>query len=140
MNEWKATIMGPPIGKGRPRYSARGGHVRAYTPKKTAQWEAVAASTLAASWNRPPLSCPMSVGILALFPRPQRMVWKRKAMEREPYIQKPDVDNVAKAVLDSMEKAGVMRDDKSVWSLDLIALYCDGSEAPRIEVLVGWND
>ena len=61
-------------------------------------------------------------------------------MEREPFAQKPDLDNVVKAILDSMEKGGIFRDDKQVWSLDLIALYCDGSEAPRIEVLVGWND
>ena len=140
MNEWRATIPGPPIGKGRPRYSARGGHVRAYTPKRTAQWEAIAASTMMDAWEGAPLDGPVSVGILALFPRPQRMIWKRKPMEREPYVQKPDADNVAKAVLDSMEKAGVLRDDKTVWSLDLIALYCDGSEAPRIEVRVGWTE
>jgi len=112
--------------------------VRAYTPKRTARWEAVAASTLMDQWLQAPLDCPVSVGILALFPRPQRMVWKTKPMGREPYCQKPDADNVIKAVLDAAEKAGVLRDDKQVWSVDCVALYCAGDEAPRVEVRVGW--
>ena len=140
MNEWRAIIPGPPIGKGRPRATVRGGHVRTYTPKRTQQWEAVAASTLMAEWGGAPLDGPVSVGILALFPRPQRMVWKRKPMPREPYIQAPDIDNVAKAILDALQKAGVLRDDKTVWSLDLIALYCSGDEAPRVELRVGWTE
>ena len=138
MNEWRAVIPGPPVGKGRPRATVRGGHVRTYTPKKTAHWEAVAASTLMAGWDGPPLDCPVSVGILALFPRPQRMLWKRKPMPREPYCQAPDVDNVCKAVLDALEKSGVVRNDKFVWSVDVLALYCDGEETPRVEVRVGW--
>ena len=140
MNEWRAIIPGPPIGKGRPRATVRGGQVRTYTPKRTQQWEAVAASTLMAEWSEAPLDGPVSVGILALFPRPQRMVWKRKPMPREPYIQAPDIDNVAKAILDALQKAGVLRDDKTVWSLDCIALYCSGDEAPRVELRVGWTE
>ena len=138
MNEWRAVIPGPPVGKGRPRATVRGGHVRTYTPKKTAHWEAVAASTLMESWDSVPLDGPASVGIVALFPRPQRMLWKTKPMPRCPYVQKPDVDNVAKAVLDALEKAGVLRDDKAVWSLDCVALYCSGDESPRVVVRVGW--
>ena len=140
MNEWRAIIPGPPIGKGRPRATVRGGHVRTYTPKRTQQWEAVAASTLMVEWAEAPLDGPVSVGILALFPRPQRMVWKRKPMPREPYIQAPDIDNVAKACLDALQKAGCVRDDKTVWSLDCIALYCSGDEAPRVELRVGWTE
>jgi len=112
--------------------------VRTYTPKKTAQWEALAALALADQWCERPLDCPISIGILALFPRPQRMVWKTKPMEREPYCQTPDVDNVVKAVLDAVEKAGVLKDDKLIWSVDCIALYCSGDESPRVEVRVGW--
>ncbi len=135
---WSATIPGPPVGKGRPRATVARGRVRTYTPKKTAQWEAVAASTMMRSWGSPPLDCPVSVSVLALFPRPQRMVWKTKPMEREPYTQKPDMDNVVKAALDAMEKAGIVRDDKVVWSIDCVSLYCSGDESPRVIVRVGW--
>jgi Holliday junction resolvase RusA-like endonuclease len=138
MTEWKATIPGPPIGKGRPRTAIRNGFVRTYTPKPTAQWEAVAAATLMSRWDGAPLDVPVSVGIVALFPRPQRMIWKQKPMLREPYCQKPDIDNMAKAVLDALEKGGIIRDDKAVWSLDCIALYCSGDESPSVGVRVGW--
>ena len=137
-NLWKVIIPGPPIGKGRPRATIRGGRVRTYTPKRTAHWEATAASTMMDTWLRPPLVCPVSVGILALFPRPQRMIWKTKPMEREPFCQTPDVDNVVKACLDAAEKAGVLSNDKLVWSVDCIALYCAGDESPCVQVRVGW--
>ena len=136
---FEASIPGPPVGKGRPRASTRGGFVRLYTPPKTAQWEGLAAVVLRGLWGgQPPVEDPVSVGILALFPRPQRMLWKRKPMPREPYVQKPDLDNVVKAVLDSVEKAGILKDDKQVWSIDCLALYCAGDENPRVEVRVGW--
>ena len=135
---WSATIPGEPIGKGRPRATVRGGFVKTYTPKKTADWERGAAAVLSGKWSGPPLDGPVSVGLLALFPRPKRMVWKRRAMPREPFIRSPDVDNVAKAVLDALEKAGVLSNDKLVWSLDCVALYCDGTEEPRVVVRVGW--
>ena len=138
LNQWSATIPGAPIGKGRPRATSVNGFIRTYTPKKTAQREAVAASTLMDKWGRPPLDGPVSVGVLALFPRPQRMLWKKKPMLREPYCQKPDADNVVKAVLDALEKAGVLRDDKLVWSVDCVALYCSGDESPCVGVRVGW--
>ena len=136
--EWSATIPGEPVGKGRPRATVRGGFVRTYTPKCTADWERGAAVVLANKWSGAPLEGPVSVGLLALFPRPQRMVWKRKPMPREPFTRSPDVDNVAKAVLDALEKAGVLSNDKLVWSLDCVALYCDGAEEPRVIVRVGW--
>ena len=135
---WSSTIPGAPIGKGRPRATVRGGFVRTYTPAKTKKWESDAAMVLRSSWREEPLEGPISVGILALFPRPQRMVWKTKPMPRVPYVQKPDLDNVAKAVLDALEKAGVIRDDKAVWSLDCEAMYCAGDEDPRVVVRVGW--
>jgi Holliday junction resolvase RusA-like endonuclease len=59
-------------------------------------------------------------------------------MEREPYCQKPDLDNVVKAILDAAEKAGVLMDDKVVWSVDCVALYCSGDESPRVELHLGW--
>lgn len=135
---WSATIPGEPIGKGRPRATVRGGFVRTYTPKRTADWERDAAVMLANKWSGAPLEGPASVSLLALFPRPQRMIWKRKPMPREPFTRSPDVDNVAKAVLDALEKAGVLSNDKLVWSLDCVALYCDGDESPRVIVRVGW--
>ena len=133
MTSWSVTIPGPPIGKGRPRSTIRGGHVRTYTPKRTQQWEGRASVVLRDAWApRPPLDGPIRVEILALFPRPGRMLWKRKPMPRAPFLASPDVDNVVKAVLDAAEKAGVLRNDRTVYSVSMEKWYCSGDEGPGV--------
>ena len=130
-----ATIPGPPIGKGRPRAAVVGGRVRAFTPKKTAQWEARASVVLRDAWgDRAPLDEPVEAWIVARFPRPQRMVWKRKPMPEVPHVSSPDADNVVKAVLDAIEKAGVVRNDRSIWSVMIRKIYCDGTSSPSVTV------
>lgn len=133
MTSWSVTIPGPPIGKGRPRATVRGGQVRTYTPKRTQQWEARASVVLRDAWApRAPLDGPIEVQILALFPRPGRMVWKRKPMPRAPFVSSPDADNVVKAVLDAAEKAGVLRNDRTVYSVRMEKWYASGDEGPGV--------
>ena len=130
---FEVRIPGPPIGKGRPRATVRGGHVRTYTPKRTAQWEARAAVVISDAWgNGAPLDGAVAVEIIALFPRPGRLVWKRKPMPREPHISSPDVDNIVKAVLDATEKAGVVRNDRIVFAVRVEKWYCSGEESPGV--------
>ena len=130
---WSVTIPGPPIGKGRPRATVRGGQVRTYTPKRTQLWEARASVVLRDAWGkRAPLDGPVRVKILALFPRPGRMVWKRKPMPRAPFVSSPDADNVLKAVLDAAEKAGVLRNDRTVYAVSMEKLYASGAEGPGV--------
>ena len=137
--EWACAIPGPPVGKGRPRASVRGGHVRLYTPSKTASWEGRACVVLRDAWGGlRALDGPVRLEVLALFPRPQRMVWKRKPMPREAYTGKPDASNVLKAAEDALEKAGVYRDDKQIWSASVVSLYCSGDETPLVWVRVRW--
>lgn len=136
---WAAEVPGPPVGKGRPRASTRGGRVRLYTPSKTAQWEGMACVVFRDAWGRrPPLDGPVEVEVVALFPRPQRMRWKTKPMPREPFVSTPDASNVLKAVEDALEKAGVYRDDKQIWRATIEALYCSGDETPRVWTCVRW--
>ncbi len=98
-------VPGPPVGKGRPRLSARGGFARAYTPAKTRQAEAEIASVASvAMGGRPPSESPVAVGIVAVHPVPQSWTKARKlaAMSGELVPARPDLDNVGKAVLDAM--------------------------------------
>jgi Holliday junction resolvase RusA-like endonuclease len=132
-------IPGAPIGKGRPRASMRGGRPRLYTPSRTAEWEGRASVVLRDSWGqRAPLEGPVRLHVLALFPRPKRMIWKRKKMPREPYTGKPDASNVLKAVEDAIEKAGIYRDDKQIWSSSIVCLYCSGEESPLVRLRLRW--
>lgn len=135
---WGAVVPGDPVGKGRPRASTRGGHVRLYTPPRTAHWEGVASTVFHSSWGRAPLDCPVEVRVLALFRRPKRLVWKRRPMVRLPYVSKPDASNVLKAAEDALEKAGVLRDDCLIYKASIVCFYCSGEEAPQVSVTLKW--
>lgn len=113
--------------------------MRLYTPSRTAEWEGRASVVFRDSWgDRGPLDGPVRLSVLALFPRPQRMRWKTRPMPREPFVSRPDASNVLKAVEDALEKAGVYRDDKQVWTATVEAVYCSGAETPLVRASLEW--
>lgn len=91
-------IPGEPVAKGRPRF-ARG---RAYTPEKTASWEAFAKWQARMQLGAPPiLQGPVSVTVTATFAVP--LSWpkaKREAALRGEiaHVSRPDGDNLLKAM------------------------------------------
>ncbi len=113
-----------PIGKGRPRFTRSG---RVFTPKKTKDFElkiAARASDEMVSVGIDPFTVPCSVYILAQFPIPKSWSKKRReAAERGEVVPgKPDIDNVAKLVLDALN--GVcFEDDKLVQTLKITKKY-----------------
>lgn len=130
-------IFGEPVGKGRPKFTTIGGFGRAYTPAKTATWERRAASTMRAAWGgAPALDEPTEVVVLAFCKRPQRLCRKKDPDGPLWRMSLPDSDNVAKAVLDALQKAGVVSDDKVVVDLRVLSLYADKGEEGRVVVLV----
>ena len=132
--EFECLIPGPPIGKGRPRATAVSGHVRLYTPKKTADWERSAALLVRNAWMRGPSDDLCRADIVAVFSRPQRLLRKKDPFERFWHGGKPDIDNVAKSVLDSLVMAGVIRDDKQVVELFVRSVYVSKEEGPCVEI------
>jgi len=145
MPTWSCFIPGAPVGKGRPRVTARNGAVRAYTPKKTATWEADAAWTIRSSWaDAPPEAPPMphqqlAVRVDVLFSRPGRLIWKRREMVRLPHRGRPDADNLLKAACDALEKSGVISDDKLIWDARVTKQYAAGGEGPGVYVHLEWE-
>jgi len=125
-------VSGPPRGKGRPRFSTRGGFPRAYTDAKTREYEArIAMEAKLAMDGRPPVSGPVEVTIHAWFVKPKSWTKKRKA-ETGHHVVKPDVDNLVKATLDGI--AGVIiEDDNAVCSLIATKAYDDD---PRLEITI----
>ncbi len=83
-----------PHPKGRPRF-ARGGH--AFTDKKTRDFEKQIRELAAAQWTKPPLAGPLKVAINFYYKRP------KSDPNRQWHSQRPDIDNLAKSVLDSVE-------------------------------------
>ena len=132
--QFECVIPGAPIGKGRPRATKMGNHVRLYTPKRTADWERSSALIMKNEWRSAPLDNICSVSIIAVFPRPKRLLRKKDPEHRMWHSSKPDIDNVCKSVLDSMVMAGVIRDDTQVVILTAKAVYASKSEGPCVEV------
>jgi Holliday junction resolvase RusA-like endonuclease len=134
------TVPGPPHGKGRAR-STRGG--RHYTPAKTVRYEAIVAQCARKVKPREPFGGPVGVRITAFrarpdAPRPGHECRRTDAMlyGRVACTMAPDVDNIAKTVLDGCNHAGVWGDDRQVAELVARKVWCEVGEEARVEVSV----
>lgn len=121
-------VPGNPQGKLRARTRSGFGF---YTPKKTTLYEAHIRTCFLLKykfWPKLPPCVPVSVNIDAVFSSPKK---KSKA---GPVLKKPDVDNIAKVVLDAMNKC-VWSDDSQVHGLAVSKVY-DGQ---ALSVPIGRN-
>lgn len=94
-------IPGRPFGKQRPRATRQG---RIYTPGETVAYERQV-GTIAAQHITAPFNGPVRLRILADF-QPAASWSKRKRTDAlgRPHTQKPDADNVAKAIKDALNR------------------------------------
>lgn len=126
------TIPGKPVGKGRPRFARRGNYVQTYSPDATVVYE----NWVRECWRSggfPKLVGPVTAKISAFFPIPKAGSKKRKAEMASGFIGytgKPDTDNLAKCVLDSLN--GMAFDDDS--QVTLLVISKAYAEDPRCEV------
>lgn len=128
----------------RVKASAFRGRAKVYTPQtvkasdgsKKPHPAAVYKATVKQAWGENErLDGALSVTIDAVFPRPQNMFWKTKAMPTFPHTSKPDTDNIAKAVLDALNGLAYV-DDSQVARLIVTKRVADGVEQPRTVVEV----
>ena len=144
MTEFLAVIHQAPLGKGRPRAVSVGGRARVYTPTATADWEHYAALELRSQYESSgPMTGPLGCEIVAVFARTAALLRKVRGEYkcptwRLPHAVKPDADNVAKSVLDAVEKAGIICDDKQIALLTVGKHYAMIHEEPRVEVRI-WS-
>ena len=132
------TVDGVPVGKGRPKFARRGNFVTAYTPAKTKTYEeqiALVAQESMKTENK--VICPspvqLNMDIFVPIPKSWSKIKRTRALNGEEYpATKPDVDNVAKGVLDALNGI-VFDDDKRVVGLSISKRY---SDRPRVEVRV----
>lgn len=126
----KLIIPGEPMGKGRPRLGKFGTH----TPVKTAHYENLVKEMFAISKqvsipDRPQLKAKID----CYYSIPQSASEKKKLLMRNGDIRptkKPDCDNVAKIILDSLNKVAYA-DDSQVVELTVNKWYSDN---PRVDV------
>lgn len=120
------TVEGTPIGKGRPKFARRGNFVSTYTPTKTRDYEdLIRVAAKQAMGDAEPLKTAVAAYIYITVPIPQSYPKKRfkaclEGSERP--CKKPDIDNIVKAYLDSMNGI-VYDDDTQVVSLHSTKVY-----------------
>ena len=124
-----------PVGKQRPKFRKIGNFVQTYTPKKTVDFEEqVRKAAEKAMGGMEPLETPVALYCYIKLPIPQSYTKKRK--ERcekgiEKPSKKPDLDNIVKAVQDSLNGI-IYKDDSQIVALHSTKVY----GAAGIEILV----
>lgn len=107
------TISGKPFGKKRHRVGTIAGRARAFNPEENRSFEQKVAE-IARPLFPVPFEGPVRLRIVATFAIPQS--WSKKkqqAMLGQYHVQKPDRDNLDKAVQDGLNRIA-FRDDSQV--------------------------
>ena len=95
-----------------------------------------AVAMLRSQWMRPTLTAPVRVHIDAISKRPVRLCRKKDPEGLLIMAALPDADNVAKAVLDAVQKAGLIDNDKQVVDLRVRSLYSEKSSPGRVVIAI----
>ena len=121
------SVPGVPTGKKRPRFSRFGNHVRTYQPADDARREnLVALAFREAAGSIPPHAGPVAVSVEAVFIPPLSWSKKRRA-DPGHKVSKPDVDNLAKSVLDGLNGLAFI-DDSQIVRLEAGKRFGDTNE------------
>lgn len=127
-------IKGQPMGKQRPKFTRVGKYAKVYTPRETTNYEKMVAMSYYGYeyFGKEPLS----IRIKAYYQIPKSYSFKKKMQCFDGVIRptvKPDVDNVAKVILDGLSNGVAFDDDKQVVELIVEKYY---SLEPRVLVSI----
>lgn len=133
--KYEFEVEGKIVGKERPRVNMYSGNV--YTPTKTKDYETLIQQAFLIKYRKQPrIEGRLSVSIIAFFKIPT----STKKSDRELMIndvisptKKPDVDNIAKVVLDGLNNF-VFKDDNQVSKIFVEKKYTDDTEKIFISV------
>ena len=128
-------VPGEPKGQPRPRAFARNGMVRMYDPATAEGWKCA----IADEWRRSvpkleTITVPVSLTLRFYMPRPKsHFNSKRSLKSTAPFYhaKKPDVDNMAKAVMDALTQLQVWQDDDQVVILKVGKYFANGGRTGR---------
>ena len=124
-------VFGIPAPKGSKRHVGNGRLIE--SSKKLPAW--MRAVTQEATKNRPsePIDAPVSVYMDFYLPKPKRPRYDAPAV-------KPDVDKLSRAVLDSLEAAGILTNDSRVTLLRAIKHYATDTTPPGADISIHWKE
>lgn len=130
----KFVIYGEPVAKGRPRFRNVGSFVQTYTPQKTLSYEnLVKVSFDEQVTHKEVILGEVGAVIKAYFSIPKSTSKKKSKLMDDGYVnptKKPDLDNLAKTVLDALN-GRAFKDDSQITHMLVEKHY---SHNPRVEV------
>lgn len=119
-------VEGKPVGKGRPRFRRMGNFVQTYTPANTAEYEKLVRLRFQNAGGVI-TDKPVKIEIIAFF-APLKSTRKQQKADmlanRIFPVKKPDCDNIAKIILDALNKIAY-KDDSQVIELSVKKLYSE---------------
>lgn len=130
------TVHGTPKAQGRPRFARMGKFVKTYETKEDTQHKDNLRAQLV---NLKPVyigSEPVILTVRFFLPRPKsHLNTKGECKKSAPtsHCQKPDIDNMMKAVMDAM-KGIVWHDDSQVFMISTVKLWT--RSAPYTDIIV----
>jgi Holliday junction resolvase RusA-like endonuclease len=143
------TVRIPP--KAKSRHRTAGG--RAYTDKSQVSWEQAFGLFAYQELQKggglfdKPLDEPVALVVHFVLPRPKRLCRKKDPEGQVPHMSKPDLDNLVKSVMDSLNQISLWSDDKIVTQIWASKAYAEKEGTPRIECEIrtleednGFND
>lgn len=118
-------IPGRPFAKQRPRFSRSSGH--AFTPGETVSFERQV-GIIASQLFPEPLSGPVLIQICAVFSPPVSASKKRRVESLgRPHTQKPDLDNIVKAITDGLNRIA-FADDSQIAAIHASKTWGEAAE------------
>ena len=131
------TVLGEPVGKGRPRFGRQGQYVRTYTPEKTVNYETLVKLEYVRQCGKVMFEAetPLDMRITAYVPIPKSVSKKkRQAMidRKIRPIKKPDSSNITKSIEDALNGVAY-KDDTQIVDSQIRRFY---GEQPRVVVTI----
>ena len=120
---YRVAVLGKIKAQPRPHAARRGNFVTIYNPKTADAWKQSVRSFFKVSKSLKELETlnePLTVRLNFYFKRPKSHFNIKRELRKgqsKAHIQKPDIDNLVKAVLDAIVDEGIMKDDKLITEL-----------------------
>lgn len=129
-------VDGEPKGQPRPRAFVRNGHARVYDAGTAEGWKSLVAAAVGPHLPTAPLEGPVSVEMDFHMPRPKSLLRKKDPDGLIPHTAKPDADNLAKAVADTLTQVGLWRDDSQICEMLSRKVYARKNSGPGMDLRV----